>query len=85
MRRFVIPVLMAAMTVAGAAAAGDGDAILGLWATDPEGGGGEAHVDVRMVDGKYVGTIIWLAEAVYQPGDPSGPEGEPKTDTNILT
>jgi uncharacterized protein (DUF2147 family) len=67
--------------VAVPAAAQDGDAILGLWATDPEGGGGEGHVEVFKKDGKYHGKLIWLAEPVYLPGDPEGPEGEPKTDT----
>jgi len=63
-------------------AADDGDAILGLWATDPEGGGGEAHVEVTKQAGTYSGKIIWLADPVYGPGDPAGPEGQPKTDTN---
>jgi uncharacterized protein (DUF2147 family) len=63
-------------------AADDGDAILGLWATDPEGGGGEAHVEVYKQDGKYFGKIIWLAQPVYPPDDPKGTPGEPKTDLN---
>lgn len=81
MRRLVIPMLfvMAAATVP--AFADDGDAILGLWATDPEGGGGEAHVEVFKEGGKYHGRIVWLAEPVYGPDDPDGPEGQPKTDT----
>jgi uncharacterized protein (DUF2147 family) len=60
----------------------DGDAILGLWATDPEGGGGEAHVEVYKEDGKYHGKIIWLAQPVYPPDDPKGTPGELKTDLN---
>lgn len=60
----------------------DGDAILGLWATDPEGGGGEAHVEVYKEDGKYYGKIIWLAEPVYPVDDPKGTPGELKTDLN---
>jgi uncharacterized protein (DUF2147 family) len=63
-------------------AADDGDAILGLWATDPEGGGGEAHVEVTMQEGAYQGKIVRLAEPVYGPDDPGGAEGQPKTDTN---
>jgi uncharacterized protein (DUF2147 family) len=70
------------LAVAGTAAAQDGDAILGLWATDPEGGGGEAHVEVYKENGKYYGKIIWLAEPVYPPDDPKGTPGEEKTDLN---
>ncbi len=62
------------------ASAQDGDAILGLWATDPEGGGGEAHVEVYKENDKYHGKIVWLAEPVYPPDDPKGVPGEPKTD-----
>ncbi len=70
------------LVVAGSAMAQDGDAILGLWATDPEGGGGEAHVEVAKENGKYYGKIIWLAVPVYPPDDPKGTPGETKTDLN---
>ncbi|MEE4272039.1 MAG: DUF2147 domain-containing protein [Thermoanaerobaculales bacterium] len=84
MRRLVISGLALLILVlgVGAAEAGDGDALLGLWATDPEGGGGMAHVDVFMADGRYHGKIVWLAEPVYGPNDPDGPEGQPKVDGN---
>jgi len=80
-RSFVLIVVMALLVV-GPVAAQDGDAILGLWATDPEGGGGEAHVKVFKEDGKYFGQIIWLAQPVYPPDDPKGTPGETKTDLN---
>jgi len=70
------------LAVAGSAVAQDGDAILGLWATDPEGGGGEAHVRIYKEDGKYFGEIVWLAEPVYPDDDPKGTPGEKKTDLN---
>jgi len=70
------------LVAVGSASAQDGDAILGLWATDPEGGGGEAHVVVTKENGKYSGKIIWLAEPVYPPDDPKGTPGEKKTDLN---
>ena len=82
MRRLVIPVLAVLFLMTIPVSAGDGDAILGLWATDPEGGGGEAHVEVTDQGGTYQGKIIWLAEPVYGPDDPSGPAGQPKTDIN---
>ena len=64
------------------ALAGDGDAILGLWATDPEGSGGQAHIEITKVDGKYAGEIVWLEEPLYLEDDTDGEYGEPKVDTN---
>ena len=72
--------ILAFLAAAIPASAEDGDAILGLWATDPEGGGGEAHVEVYKENGKYYGKIIWLAQPVYPPDDPKGTPGEPKID-----
>ncbi len=82
MRSAWIALVLVFVVVAVPASAQDGDAILGLWATDPEGGGGEAHVEVYKEDGKYYGKIIWLAQPVYPPDDPKGTPGEPKTDLN---
>jgi uncharacterized protein (DUF2147 family) len=82
MRHLAIPIVVTLFLAALPAAAQDGDAILGLWATDPEGGGGEAHVEVYKEGGRYFGKIIWLAEPVYPPDDPKGTPGEPKTDLN---
>jgi len=62
--------------------AGDGDAIAGLWATDPEGGGGQAHIEIVAVDGIYSGKIVWLEEPLYTAEDEDGEEGEPKVDKN---
>jgi len=82
MQRLAMLLMGMALVAAGSVAAQDGDAILGLWATDPEGGGGEAHVEVYKEDGKYFGKIIWLAQPVYPPDDPKGTPGEKKTDLN---
>ena len=82
MQKLVIPILVGLFLIVASVIAGEGDAILGLWATDPEGGGGEAHVEITKENGTYRGKIVWLAEAVYPAGDPDGPEGEPKTDSN---
>jgi len=82
MQRLTMLLVGIVLVVAGSASAQDGDAILGLWATDPEGGGGEAHVEVTKENGKYSGKIIWLAEPVYPPDDPKGTPGEKKTDLN---
>ncbi len=64
-----------------AAAGADGDAILGVWATDPEGDGGQAHIEIYKEGDRYYGKIIWLSEPVYLAGDPHGPAGEAKVDT----
>lgn len=82
MRTIIGALIMTLVFAAIPASAQDGDAILGLWATDPEGGGGEAHVEVYKENGKYYGKIIWLAQPVYPPDDPKGTPGEPKTDLN---
>ena len=72
-------ILLSLVTVAGAG--GGGDAILGVWATDPEGGGGQAHIEIYEEGDRYHGKIIWLSEPVYLEGDPHGPAGEAKVDT----
>ena len=70
--------LLSLVTVA---AGGDGDAILGVWATDPEGDGGQAHIEIYKEGDRYHGKIIWLSEPVYLQGDPHGQAGEAKVDT----
>ncbi len=82
MQRLTMLLVGLVLVAAGTAVAQDGDAILGLWATDPEGGGGEAHVEVYKENGRYFGKIIWLAEPTYPPDDPKGTPGEEKTDLN---
>ena len=62
--------------------AGDGDAILGVWATDPEGGGGQAHIEIYAVGDEYAGKIVWLENPVYTAEDEDGEVGEPKVDKN---
>ena len=42
--------------------AGDGDAILGVWATDPDGNGGQAHIEIYAVGDLYSGKIVWHEE-----------------------
>ena len=61
---------------------GDGDAILGMWATDPEGDGGQAHVEIYADGDGYAGKIVWLEKPDYTDGDEDGAEGEPKVDKN---
>ncbi len=74
----LVMVLGGAVTVG----AGDGDAILGLWATDPEGEGGQAHVEIYAVGDSYSGKIVWLEEPLYTEDDTDGEYGQPKVDKN---
>lgn len=75
---FVLLVLSTALS----AQAGEGDAILGVWATDPDGGGGQAHIEIYADGDRYSGKIVWLEEPVYTADDEDGEEGEPKVDKN---
>ena len=81
MKRFVAAVIIVFFAAAPLLAA-DGDTILGLWATDPDGGGGQAHIGIYAVGDLYSGKIVWLEEPLYTAGDEDGEEGEPKVDKN---
>ena len=82
MQRLAMMLTVTVLLAAGAAGAQDGDAILGLWATDPEGGGGEAHVKISKEGEEYVGEIVWLAEPLVPADDPKDTPGQPKKDVN---
>jgi uncharacterized protein (DUF2147 family) len=81
MKRYVAAVVIVFLSAL-SVAAGDGDEILGLWATDSEGEGGQAHIEIYAVGDTYSGKIVWLEEPVYLEGDPDGEAGEAKIDTN---
>ena len=81
MRHVAILVVFLVLLVAGVAASADGDAILGVWATDPEDDGGQAHIEIYKEGDRYYGKIIWLSEPEYLAGDPHGTAGEAKVDT----
>jgi uncharacterized protein (DUF2147 family) len=60
----------------------DANDILGVWATDPEGGGGPAHVEISADGEHYGGKIIWLEEPLYTGADEGESPGTPKEDHN---
>ena len=60
----------------------DGNAIVGVWATDPKGGGGPAHVEIYANSDWFEGKIIWLEEPLYTAEDEGETEGIPKEDHN---
>lgn len=79
----IVTLLVLAVAVSLPAVAADpGDAILGLWATDPEAEGGLSHVEITKRAGKYYATILWLDKPVYPPDDDGGMAGQPKVDRN---
>jgi uncharacterized protein (DUF2147 family) len=61
--------------------AADGDAVVGVWATDPDDEGGQAHIEIYANGDRYDGRIVWLEEPVYLPGDEDGEAGQAKVDT----
>ena len=81
MRRILLLAVVLGLVAAAPVAAGDdGDAIVGLWATDPEGAGGQAHVEIFVDGDRYAGKIVWLVQPVYPDDDEQGMAGQPKVD-----
>ena len=82
MRKTELFFVMFALLAAYPICASDADAILGVWATDPEGGGGPAHVEIYTNGDRYEGKIIWLEEPMYTADDEGETVGIPKEDHN---
>lgn len=61
-------------------AAGDGDPLLGLWATDPDSEGGQAHVEISRLEDGYLGRLVWLEKPIYDADDEEGMGGQPRID-----
>jgi uncharacterized protein (DUF2147 family) len=79
--RATVLVAAVALALAGiSAAADDGDAVLGVWATDPDNEDGQAHIRIYKDGDAYAGKIIWLEEPVYPPDDDGGMAGKDKVD-----
>jgi len=68
------------LTAAGIARAGDGDAVVGVWATNPDAEGGQAHIEIFKDNGTYGGRIVWLEKPEYPPDDDEGMAGQTKVD-----
>ncbi|HOC42426.1 MAG TPA: DUF2147 domain-containing protein [Thermoanaerobaculales bacterium] len=60
--------------------AGEGDAVVGVWATALGTEDGGARIQVYEKDGKYFGKIIWLEKPVYPADDEQGMAGQEKVD-----
>jgi len=60
--------------------AGEGDAVVGVWATELGTEDGGARIQVYEKDGKYFGKIIWLEIPVYPADDEQGMAGQEKVD-----
>lgn len=66
------------LALAASTAAADGEAIVGVWATEPDGN--QAHVEIAKVDGKYQGEVVWLEEPVYLESEGTQWAGKAKVD-----
>jgi len=76
----IIALLLVGLRPGAAATKTEGDAIVGLWQTEPEDGE-YAHVRIeRQEDGTYSGKIVWLNQPDFPASE--GPEwaGKPKVD-----
>lgn len=82
MKRIVLILVLFVVSAVAPAYAVDGSAILGVWATDPEGEGGQARIEIFADGDGYSGKIVWLENPVYTAEDEDGEEGEPKVDKN---
>jgi len=80
MRKLVWIVAAGMVLASGWAFSGDGDAVLGLWATAPDEVDGNAQVEIYEQDGKYFGKIVWLEKPVYPEDDEEGMAGKEKVD-----
>lgn len=67
--------------LAAAAAAADGDVILGLWQTEPSSGG-RAHVEITRQGDTYRGRIVWVEIPLYPADDEMGMGGQARVDRN---
>ena len=72
--------IAAVALVAAPLVAGDGDAIVGVWATAPDTEDGQAHVKITEKDGRFFGEIIWLEIPIYPEDDEQGMAGQAKVD-----
>jgi uncharacterized protein (DUF2147 family) len=79
MRRAAVLVALLALAAV-PVLAGEGDAVVGVWATELGTEDGGAHIQVYQKDGKYFGKIIWLEKPVYPADDDQGMAGQEKVD-----
>ena len=76
-RTVLLTAVLGLLTAAPVAA--DGDAILGLWATQPKDHG-YARIEISQEDSRYYGEIVWLSEPHFPEDDKRGMGGQPKVD-----
>jgi uncharacterized protein (DUF2147 family) len=81
MKTSVFWIAMMVVITASPAFANDGQAIVGVWLTEPDEVDGQAHVEFFEKDGRYFGKITWLEKPLVEEGD-DGAVGQPKLDIN---
>mgnify|MGYP001825092693 CR=1 FL=1 len=81
MKRWFVGIVVVALFAGAPVSANDGQAIVGVWLTEPDEVDGQAHVEFYEKDGLYHGKITWLEKPLVEEGD-GGSVGEPKLDVN---
>ncbi len=76
----VLWLIFCLQAVLAAGAAGDADAIVGVWEAD--NGKDVVHVAIERSGETYCGTIVWTEQKFFPPDDPWGMGGQPKVDRN---
>ena len=56
------------------------DPLIGLWLTEPDDDGGQAHVEIIRSGEGYTGRLVWLEKPLYDTDDEEGMAGQPRID-----
>ena len=81
MRKALVLAAVVLLGLAAVAVAEDGDAIVGLWLTEPSTGG-HAHVEISRAGNTYSGKIVWVEIPLYPADDEMGMGGKSRVDRN---
>ena len=76
----VLCLLFCLQAASTAGAAGEADAIAGIWEVDNKKD--IVRIEIGRTGETYGGSIVWIQEKFFPQDDPRGMGGEPKTDRN---
>jgi uncharacterized protein (DUF2147 family) len=82
MKRTLASMVAVAILLASPVLAAAGDALVGVWLTEPDEVDGRAHVEVTADGDRYNGKIIWMEKPNYTEDYDDGEVGRPKVDNN---
>jgi uncharacterized protein (DUF2147 family) len=81
MRRSILVLSALFLLISPAAfAADEADAVIGVWATEPDEEDGNAHIKIVREGDRYFGEIVWLEQDRYPQNDDRGMGGQKKVD-----